>query len=111
MASLYGWFGGYYGIGAPESEVGVLGHTADDAPPFFIAHGAKDSLAFIETALRFVAHLRSGSSNPVVFAELPHDQHAFDLFHFFRFSAVVDGIEAFAAWVRTQGTTAPHERL
>jgi acetyl esterase/lipase len=102
VASLYGWYGGYYGMGGPASEVGVLGHPADDAPPFFIAHGAKDSLATIETARRFVAHLGATSSNPVVFAELRHGQHAFDLFHSFRFSAVVDGIEAFAAWVRTR---------
>jgi acetyl esterase/lipase len=102
VASLYGWYGGYYEIGGAASEVGVLGHPADDAPPFFIAHGAEDTLATIDTARRFVAHLRAASPNPVVFAELPHGQHAFDLFHSFRFSAVVDGIEAFTAWVRTQ---------
>lgn len=101
VASLYGWYGGYYGMGGPESEMGVLGHPANAAPPFFIAHGAEDTLAPIETARRFVSHLRSASPNPVVFAELPHGQHAFDLFHSFRVSAVVDGIEAFAAWVRT----------
>jgi acetyl esterase/lipase len=88
-------------MGGPASEVGVLGHDAGDAPPFFIAHGAKDSLAMIETARRFVSHLRAGSPSPAVFAELPHGQHSFDLFHSLRFSAVVDGIEAFAAWVRT----------
>jgi acetyl esterase/lipase len=102
VASLYGWYGGYYGMGGPRSEVGVLGHRASGAPPFFVAHGAQDSLATIDTARRFVAHLRASSPNPVVFAELPHGQHVFDRFHSFRFSAVVDGIEAFAAWVRTQ---------
>jgi acetyl esterase/lipase len=102
VASLYGWYGGYYEMGGPASEVGVLGHDAGDAPPFFIAHGADDSLATIETARRFVSHLRAGSPSPVVFAELPHGQHAFDLFHSFRFSAVVDGIEAFAAWTRAK---------
>lgn len=99
VASLYGWYSGYYEMGGPESEAGVLGHDSSDAPPFFIAHGAEDSLATIETARRFVAHLRASSPNPVVFAELPHGQHAFDLFHSFRFSAVVDGIEAFASLV------------
>lgn len=109
VASLYGWYSGYYEMGGPHSEVGVLGHPADDAPPFFIAHGAQDSLAHVETARRFVGHLRSASPNPVVFAELPHGQHAFDLFHSFRFSAVVDGIEAFGSWVRSQGSPALHE--
>jgi hypothetical protein len=42
--------------------------------------------------------LRDASSNPVVYGELPWGQHAFDLFHSIRFEAVVEGIEAFAAW-------------
>ena len=102
VASLYGWYDGYYEMGGPASVADVLGHDASEAPPFFIAHGAKDSLATIETARRFVSHIRAGSPSPVVFAELPHGQHAFDLFHSLRFSAVVDGIEAFAAWVRAE---------
>lgn len=102
VASVYGWYGGYYEVGDATSPAGVLGHPADGAPPFFIAHGTADTLATIGTARRFVAHLRAASPNPVVFAALPHGQHAFDLFHSFRFSAVVDGIEAFAAWVRTR---------
>jgi hypothetical protein len=43
----------------------------------------------------------STSSNPVVYAELPGAQHTFDLFHSLRFEAVVDAIEGFAAWVRS----------
>ena len=39
---------------------------------------------------------------PVVYAELPGAQHTFDLFHSLRFESVVDGIEAFAAWVRSR---------
>ncbi|MFB7337806.1 hypothetical protein ACFC00_40400 [Streptomyces adustus] len=35
----------------------------------------------------------------MVYAELPGGQHSFDLFHSPRFEAVVDGVEAFAAWV------------
>lgn len=106
VASLYGWYDGYYEMGGPDSEFGVLGHPAADAPPFFIAHGTEDTLATIETARRFVTHLRRGSPNPVVFAELPHGQHGFDLFHSFRFSAVVDGIEAFTAWVMSHESPA-----
>lgn len=106
VASLYGWYDGYYEMGGPRSEMGVLGHTPKDAPPFFIAHGTEDTLARVETARRFVAHLRDGSPNPIVYAELPHGQHSFDLFHSFRFSAVVDGIEGFAGWVMSQDSTA-----
>lgn len=109
VMSLYGWYGGYYGMGGAGSEVGPLGHDSREAPPFFIAHGVNDSLATVETARRFVEHLREGSREPVVYAELPGAQHSFDLFHSLRFSAVVDGAEAFAAWVdrRRQDAAVP----
>lgn len=102
VVSLYGWHGGYYEIGGPASPAGPLGHDAATAPPFFIAHGRRDSLAHVETARRTVEHLRAGSAQPVVYAELPHGQHAFDLFHSPRFSAVVDGVEAFTAALRSR---------
>ena len=35
----------------------------------------------------------------MVYAELPGGQHSFDLFHSIRFENVVDGIDAFVAWV------------
>ena len=38
----------------------------------------------------------------LVYAELPGAQHSFALFHSLRFEAVVDAIEAFAAWVRSR---------
>jgi hypothetical protein len=38
----------------------------------------------------------------VVFAALPGGQHSFDLFRSIRFDAVIAGIEAFAAWVRSR---------
>jgi hypothetical protein len=40
--------------------------------------------------------------DPVVYAELPGAQHAFDPFHSIRFETVVEAIEAFAAWVRSR---------
>jgi alpha/beta hydrolase fold len=39
-------------------------------------------------------------------AELPGAQHGFDRFHSLRFEAVCDGIEAFAAWVRSSRAAA-----
>jgi len=57
----------------------------------------------VENARPFVELLQSVSSDPVVYVELPGAQHSFDVFHSLRFEAVVDGIEAFAAWVRSQG--------
>ena len=73
-----------------------------DAPPFFVAHGDQDTVVLVEDARRFVERLRSTSSHPVVYAELPGAQHAFDLFHSIRFETVVNAIEAFTAWVRSR---------
>jgi hypothetical protein len=40
-------------------------------------------------------------------AELPGAQHRFDLFGSIRFETVVDGIEAFTAWVRYREAVRP----
>jgi len=37
-----------------------------------------------------------------VYAELPGGQHTFDLFESLRFASVVDGVEAFAARIRSR---------
>ena len=73
-----------------------------DAPPFFVIHGDHDTYTPPEGARALVEHLRAVSSNPILYAELPGAQHSFDLFHSVRFETVIDGIEAFAAWVRSQ---------
>ena len=100
--SLYGYYGGLGGTDPSLSS--PREHVRADAPPFFIAHGDRDTLALVEDARAFVERLRSSSSNPVVYAELPGAQHTFDLVHSLRFEAVVDAIEAFAGWVRTRDT-------
>jgi acetyl esterase/lipase len=97
---LYGNYGAVdEAAGVPSSPVAYVG---SDAPPFFVTHGDRDTLAPVEGARLFAERLRSNSSNPVVYAELPGGQHAFDLFHSLRFEAVIDGIEAFTAWVRSR---------
>lgn len=51
-----------------------------DAPPFFIVHGDRDTLAPVEEARDFKSELQSTSRAPVVYAELKGAQHAFDVF-------------------------------
>jgi acetyl esterase/lipase len=96
---LNGYYGNYHGQGATSSP---LAYVRRDAPPFFIAHGDHDTVVPVDKARRFAATLRNVSANPVVYAELPGAQHAFDLFHSLRFETVVDAIDAFAAWVRSR---------
>jgi acetyl esterase/lipase len=74
-------------------------------PPFFVAHGDRDTVVFVEGARAFVEKLRAASDSPVVYLELPGGQHAFDLFHSVRFERVVDAIDAFATWVRSARAT------
>ena len=51
-----------------------------DAPPFFIVHGDRDTLAPVEEARYFADELRQMSDAPVIYAELKGAQHAFDIF-------------------------------
>jgi acetyl esterase/lipase len=92
---------GYYGRLGPDDPM-PLALNGTDAPPFFVAHGDRDTLVPVEDARLFVERLRTASPEPVVYAELPGAQHSFDLFHSIRFETVVDGIEAFAAWIRSR---------
>jgi acetyl esterase/lipase len=66
-----------------------------EAPPFFVIQGSHDSLVFAEEAVRFAAALRAASRNPVVFAELPGAQHAFEIFHSPRSAHAVRAVTAF----------------
>jgi acetyl esterase/lipase len=56
----------------------------------------------VDQARALAKVLREVSTSPVVYAELPGGPHNFDLFHSIRFEILVDGIEAFAAWVRSR---------
>lgn len=96
---LNGWYGGYFEQGAEPSP---LTYITKDAPPFFIAHGDLDPQVPVTDARHFADQLRQTSANPVVYAELRGGNHAFDLYHSIRFDAVVDAIEGFTAWVRSQ---------
>ncbi len=80
-------------------------YVRPDAPPILIAHGDQDMLVPVEQARALAERLRDVSASPVVFAELPGGPHNFDLFHSIRFEILIDGIEAFAAWVRSRDAT------
>jgi acetyl esterase/lipase len=69
------------------------------APPFFVVHGTYDSLVFIDDAHALVGELRAVGARPLVYAEVPGAQHAFDMFHSVRADAAVDAIGRFLAYV------------
>src|SRR5271166_1545142 len=74
-------------------------HVNANAPPFFVLHGTNDSLAFVEQARAFTSKLREVSNQPVVYAELPFTQHAFDIFGSARAAHAAVAVEQFLAEV------------
>lgn len=73
----------------------ALAWAHSNAPPFFIAHGDHDSFVPVEDARALNRHLAAGSAQEVWYAELPGGQHGFDAFASWRFTAVINGIDAF----------------
>jgi acetyl esterase/lipase len=69
------------------------------ASPFFVVHGANDSLVPVAEARHFVDLLRASSDGPVAYAELPGAQHAFEVFRSLRTAHVVDAIARFLGLV------------
>jgi len=67
-----------------------------DAPPFFVIHGSRDSMAPLADAEDFVTTLRSVSQQPVRFTVVPGAHHSFDLLVSLRSLPV---IEAIGDWI------------
>jgi len=76
------------------------------APPFFVIHGDRDTLVPVDEARRFVAALRAAGGAPVIYAEIPGAQHAFEIFRSLRTTFVVHGVERFLAWLYSQDVRA-----
>jgi acetyl esterase/lipase len=81
-----------------------INHITADAPPFFVLHGACDSLIPVEQARSFAARLRTVSTQPVVYAEMPLAQHAFDIFGSPRAAHAAVAVEQFLAEIYTRAT-------
>ncbi|MDX1511771.1 MAG: alpha/beta hydrolase [Nitriliruptorales bacterium] len=77
-----------------------------DAPPFFVLHGAGDTLTPPDMAGRFASLLRDVSHQPVARAELPGAQHAFDIFPSWRSAVTVRAIARFLTVVRARQAAA-----
>lgn len=98
---------------APElfSSSSSITYVNAEAPPFFVLHGRNDSLIPVEQARLFAARLREVSRQPVVFAELPAAQHAFDTFGSARAAHCAVAVEQFLAQVyASRGATPGHVR-
>lgn len=76
-----------------------ISYVNAEAPPFFVLHGRNDSFIPVEQARSFVRRLREVSTQPVVYAELPAAQHAFDIFGSARAAHAAVAVEQFLAEV------------
>lgn len=84
--------------------------VSEAAPPTMLIHGTNDSLVPVEGARRMARALRETSHQPVVYAELPHAQHAFEIYASLRTRHTVRAVERFLAYVRAtrvEGQAAP----
>jgi len=94
--------------GSPEEipeqweQASPLSHVHPDAPPFFVIHGEGDSLVPVPDARAFVQALRERSKAPVVYAELPGAQHAFELFPSVRTLRTNQAVERFLAVLQSR---------
>jgi acetyl esterase/lipase len=75
------------------------------APPFLVVHGTNDTLVPVAEARRFVEALRAVSEAPVLYAELPYTQHAFDVLPSIRSAHAVAAVVRFLEGVRHQATS------
>lgn len=93
---------------SPSTDPGLwdlaspIAQVRPDAPPFFILHGTHDSLASVDEARHFAERLRAVSVSPVVYAELPGAQHAWDIFRSVRAMESVHAVSRFLEWVRDE---------
>lgn len=78
--------------------VSPVARVREDAPPFFVLHGTHDTLAPLAGAREFVQRMRSVSQQPVVYAELPGAQHAWDSAVSHRSLQTAHAIARFLEW-------------
>ena len=93
-------------------QASPISHVGPHAPPFFVLHGTNDSLVPIGQPRAFVDELRTSSQQPVVYAEVPGAQHAFETMPSVRTHATVHAVERFLAVVRSRsGGPTPAEAV
>lgn len=81
-----------------------------DAPPFFVLHGQDDSIIPVSEGREFAAALQQVSTSPVVYAEIPHAQHAFDFYYGSpRAHYTAQAVEEFLSWVLAKRNVEPVE--
>lgn len=89
---------------APEAweRASPIAQVHEDAPPFLVVHGERDTLVPVGQARHFVAALRARSRAHVAYSELPGAQHAFEIFPSLRAELVISGVMRFASFLHAR---------
>jgi acetyl esterase/lipase len=77
------------------ADASPIDQVREDAPPFFIIHGDRDTLAPVVDARDFAERLAAVSNNDVRYLELTGAQHAFDVFPSIRCNAAIAATDRF----------------
>ncbi len=80
-------------------DASSIARVHSDAPPFFVLHGQDDSLIPVQEARNFVRQLDDVAKQPVLYAELPHAQHAFEMYGSPRARQTAEAVAQFLTWV------------
>ena len=83
-------------------DASPLSHVTEDAPDFFVLHGANDTLVNVNQARAFVQKLRDTSKGTVVYHELPGTQHAFEVFNSIRSHNTIRAVQKWLEWHHAQ---------
>ncbi|WP_239122278.1 alpha/beta hydrolase [Phytomonospora endophytica] len=110
VVCLYGFYGRYFGDIADDWTAPTSPLEADlaDAPPFFLAHGDRDTVVPATEARRFASAHTRASRHGAVHVALPGAQHGFDVFRSLRFGALIEGVAEFLSQVAARD---PHHHF
>lgn len=97
VVSLYG----YLGARTDDPMSSPVDLVGPESPPMLLVQGGNDTDLPHGAPREWARMLQSASQSPVAYAELPHAQHAFDLYASVRARVAANAIEAFLAWVRS----------
>jgi acetyl esterase/lipase len=86
-------------------DASPIARVHSDAPPFFVVHGTDDSVIPVGEARAFVREFGEVAKRPLLYAELPHTQHGFDMYGSSRAHQAADVVAKFLSWVyaKTRG--------
>jgi acetyl esterase/lipase len=89
---------------APElyEQASPIAQISPDDPPFFVIHGGLDTMVPVAEARGFCQKFRDSVKAPIVYAEIPGAQHAFEIFPSLRTAFVIQGVERFVSYLYSE---------